>query len=122
MKSGYGFAITAAPVTPTTPTLGYTMAPEDSYTLPQYGYALYPEYGYAYGEGTCTTLAGEELLSLPQFLAYGRVHFTPIWYPDVAYTVAVVRSDCRTPVGMVAKISTHSLRIPGSGYDDRTEG
>lgn len=118
MKSGYGFTITAAPVTPTTPTLGYTMAPEDSYTLPQYGYALYPEYGYAYGEGTCTTLSGEELLSLPQFLDYGRVHFTPIWYPDGAYTVAVVRSDCWTPVGMVETISTQTLRIQGSVYDD----
>ncbi|MDL2294716.1 hypothetical protein LJC60_08865 [Ruminococcaceae bacterium OttesenSCG-928-D13] len=47
-----------------------------------------------------------------------RTHFTPIWYPDGAYTVNTWLIDCWTPTGMLSMNLTDSLTIRGSLWDD----
>ena len=37
-----------------------------------------------------------------------RTHFTPIWYPDGAYTVNTWVIDCWTPVGMLCQSQRHA--------------
>ena len=123
MKSGYG--ITVLTRTNLSNKYGAVLANSDSYTLPQYVYVLYPEYGYAFGTGTATTLeryyssATYAYYRLPVNGEYGRVHFTPLWYPDGAYQIKVVQSDCWTPVGMInLTIPEKVITISGSAYDD----
>lgn len=118
MKSGYGFSCSGQPTQVGLPQAGYLQPGQDAYTMPQYVYALYPEYGYTYGEMVCTTLTRGGNPTFPEFLDYGKVHFTPIWYPNGAYTVAVVSRDCWTPAGMVQATSTQTIQIQGSAYDD----
>ncbi len=118
MKSGYGYGIT---LTNGVKTLsGCTAAPSSAYTNAQYALALFPEFGYAETKDNCRTL---ELSSgkwiFRQNSDYGRIHFTPLWYPDGPYTATVIQSDCWTPVGMISrKSNTNTITISGSAYDD----
>lgn len=47
-----------------------------------------------------------------------RTHFTPIWYPDGAYTVNTWVIDCWTPVGMLSVNLSDTLTISGNLWDD----
>lgn len=47
-----------------------------------------------------------------------RTHFTPIWYPDGAYTVNTWVIDCWTPVGMLSVNLNDTLTISGNLWDD----
>ena len=118
MKSGYGFSITANPkcgewsgcLFPSS-TAGYTEA--------QYVYATFPEYGYRYGAGTGHTL--EKVSGLFQLLqkgTYGRIHHTPISFPNGPYKVAVTASDIWTPAGMIQCTFIDEVQINGTIYDD----
>ena len=128
MKSGYGFsAYTRAQ---TVGISGYTTAPTGAYTLAQYGYMLYPEYNYSFTDGKATTLERYSETStvyayyrLPTFGEYGRVHFTPLWFPNGTYAVKLVQSDCWTPAGMITKtIIPNTITINGNAYDDWYQG
>lgn len=46
-----------------------------------------------------------------------RVHFTPIWYPDGEYEIAVCLFDLWTPVGELRYQKKYSVTISGSVYD-----
>ena len=127
MKSGYGFSVNTRTLTANVS--GYTAAPAASYTIPQYCYLLYPEYNYSYASGKATTLEqynGTSIASyfrLPVLETYGRVHFTPLWFPDGTYAVKIVQSDCWTPAGMITKtIIPNTITIKGNAYDDWYEG
>lgn len=53
------------------------------------------------------------------YSTYGRrVHFTPIWYPDVTYTAYTYLEDVWTPTGMLSANLTDSTQISGNVYDD----
>lgn len=47
-----------------------------------------------------------------------RVHFTPLWYPDMEYKVKYMMYDCWTPAGELRKIGENSLNINGNMYQD----
>ena len=118
MKSGYGYGISLNNGVKTLS--GYTAAPTAAYTNAQYALALFPEFGYAQTSNNCRTL---ELVSgkwnFRENSDYGRIHFTPLWYPDGNYTAAVLQSDCWTPAGMISRMSdTNTITISGSAYDD----
>ena len=118
MKSGYGYGISLNNSVKTLS--GYTAAPTAAYTNAQYALALFPEFGYAQTQDNSRTL---ELVSgkwiFRENSDYGRIHFTPLWYPDGNYTAAVLQSDCWTPAGMISRVSnTNTITISGSAYDD----
>lgn len=46
-----------------------------------------------------------------------RVHFTPVWYPDGEYEIAVCLFDLWTPVGELRYQKKYSVTISGSVYD-----
>ena len=100
MKSGYGISLQA--YNALTAVSGCLVPSSDAYTSAQYGYALFPEYNYASVSGKYQTL--DRIGSywyFPTNRSYGKVHFTPLWYPDGNYTVKVIKSDCWTPSGMI---------------------
>ena len=128
MKSGYGFSAYSRSLMTSVP--GYSTAPSGTYTVPQYCYLLYPEYNYSFISGKATTLERYNETStpyayyqLPTVGEYGRVHFTPLWFPDGTYAVKIVQSDCWTPAGMITKtIIPNTITISGNAYDDWYEG
>lgn len=119
MNSGYG--ITMSLNNGTNPSKsGFSTAPADSYSLPQYGVAYFPEYGYSKESGKITTLtlSGDKWI-FPVNGSYGNVHFTPLWYPDGDYIVRVQLSDMWTPGGMMKKeYKSNTIIIKDSAYDD----
>ena len=118
MKSGYG--VEMALVNGIKSVSGYAMPNADSYTLSQYAVAKFPEFSYLTSLNKYRTL---ELASnqwiFRQNSSYGRLHFTPLWYPDGNYTATVEQSDLWTPAGMITrKVNTNTVIIKGSAYDD----
>lgn len=118
MKSGYGIEMSFANGVKSLG--GYTTPSADSYTLSQYAIAKFPEFSYLTSLNKYRTL---ELVSgswiFRQNGSYGRLHFTPLWYPDGNYTAMVEQSDLWTPAGMITrKVNTNSITIKGSAYDD----
>ena len=121
VKSGYGFSIEyygyLIGVT------GYTMPASTAYTGVQSAYATFPEFGYSTATGKYRTL---EKISKNFYFEEndyadhnGRIHFTPLWYPDGSYCVAVTAYDFWTPAGMAtARLTSNALTISGSAYDD----
>ena len=48
-----------------------------------------------------------------------RMHFTPIWYPDGNYSVAIVATDVWTPSGMIeSRRNSNVIAITESVHDD----
>lgn len=119
MNSGYGITMSLNNGVTTTKT-GFSSAPENSYTLPQYGVAYFPEYGYSKDSGKITTLtlSGNKWI-FSSTGSYGNVHFTPLWYPDGNYIVRAELSDVWTPAGMMKKeYKSNTIKIKDSAYDD----
>ena len=122
MKSGYGISLQSRILINSL--YGNNTASVSSYTLPQYAYALFPEYNYVFADGKAVTLNKVEgeaytYFEFPALSTYGKVHFTPLWYPDGNYTVKIVQSDCWTPAGMISLgIVPDSITISGNAYDD----
>lgn len=118
MKSGYSFEMSfhngVRAIT------GYTIPTADAFTWPQYSVAKFPEFSYLGTNGNCKTLelVGSDWV-FRQNADYGRVHFSPLWYPDGEYTVTIQQSDMWTPAGMITqKVNTNQIKIKGSAYDD----
>ncbi len=118
MKSGYGFSVKAA--VGTLNVSGYQTPSANMYTGVQYAYITIPEYGYKYASGKCRTLEKSgSYWVLPENGSYGRLHFTPLWFPDGNYDAWIMQSDMWTPSGMVkAGRSTNTIVIKDSAYDD----
>ena len=118
MKSGYGFGIEVNNAVKAVS--GYTMPDTDAYTLPQYSIAKFPEFAFTTEPNKYRTL---EIVSgkwvFRENEEYGRIHFTPLWYPDGEYTVTVLQQDCWTPAGMISRqVNSDKITISGSAYDD----
>ncbi|MEE1066246.1 MAG: InlB B-repeat-containing protein [Acutalibacteraceae bacterium] len=119
MNSGYGFTLSLNNGVKAAFS-GFTTAPASSYTLPQTGVAYFPEYKYAtdYGKYTSLVLTSGKW-TFPANGSYGKVHFTPLWYPDGDYKVRVKLSDLWTPAGMIyMEFNTNYIKIKDSAYDD----
>ena len=122
MKSGYSVSLSVDNGTKTVN--GCTAPDSPAYTNAQYAAALFPEFGYLNTNGNYRTL---ELVSskwqFRQNADYGRLHFTPLWFPDGPYTVSVVISDLWTPAGMLTRTANaNTITIDGSAYDDWSIG
>ena len=85
--------------------------------------SYFPEFGYAtYSRLLDLTVRGRssrlEFQNNP-FSAYNRrSHFTPVWYPNGAYSVYTWVLDAWTPVGMLSANLTGAVNINGSLFDD----
>lgn len=118
MKSGYGLSL--ALMNNNKSVSGYTMPSSAAYTKPQFAYALMPEFDYSTKNGEYRTLdlVSSEWKFRPNG-TYGRVHFTPVWYPNGKYIMSITQSDCWTPAGMITRtINTNTINISESAYDD----
>lgn len=121
MKSGYGFSISYA--ASVSEVIGYTFPAQSAYTNIQTVYATFPEYGYKAVENQYRTL--EKVNGRWQFEENpdadhnGRIHFTPLWFPDGDYRVSLTVLDFWTPTGMAtARGVSNIVTISGSAYDD----
>ena len=122
MKSGYSVSLSVDNGTKTVN--GCTAPDSPAYTKAQYAAALFPEFGYQKSADNYRTL---ELVSgkwvFRQNADYGRLHFTPLWFPDGPYIAAVVISDLWTPAGMLTRTANaNTITIDGSAYDDWSIG
>ena len=82
-----------------------------------------PEFGYSADTGKFRTL--EKTNGAWRFEENadadhnGRIHFTPLWFPDGEYVVSANVSDFWTPAGMIhASVNCVPITIQGSAYDD----
>ena len=121
MKSGYGFTVSYAPAIVSVD--GTTKPTSSAYTEVQRAEAFFPEFKYSTAQNSFRTL--EKVSGKWQFeqneYADGkeRMHFTPIWFPDGNYSVAIVATDVWTPAGMIeSRRNSNVLAITESVYDD----
>ena len=121
MKSGYGFTVSYAPAIVSVD--GTTKPTSSAYTEVQRAEAFFPEFKYSTAQNSFRTL--EKASGKWQFeqneYADGkeRMHFTPIWYPDGNYSVAIVATDVWTPSGMIeSRRNSNVIAITESVYDD----
>ncbi len=93
----------------------------------QNGFVLLPEYGFKnYGEklekvGDVFRMEQNQHSIYLEDLHnpdYSRVHFTPVWYPDGEYEIAVILLDCWTPAGQLWDHRTYTVTLNGTVYDD----
>ena len=115
MKSGYGYNnLTTASVT-TTQSSAVTGAQNAITKFPEFRYETYSRLL----ERTTGGLNAKFEFKRNLYSTYNRrVHFSPVWYPDGAYTAHTYVMDCWTPVGMLKGNVTDTLTIKGSVYDD----
>ncbi|MBQ6117840.1 MAG: InlB B-repeat-containing protein [Clostridia bacterium] len=118
MKSGYGIGISIVNGTKTVS--GCATPASSAYTNAQYTVATFPEFKYQQTANNCRTLqlvSGQWMFR--QNGTYGKLHFTPLWYPDGSYTVHILQSDMWTPAGMISRAAnSNAVTISGSAYDD----
>jgi hypothetical protein len=125
MKSGYGLQVESLVNSSLYKLNGYLAPTGDMYTGSQYSYMIWPEFLYAVDYNTPTISTLEKVdgkWMLPIFSngdkVYGRVHFTPLWYPDGSYTAYGCHSDIWTPMGMITVGACDFIEIQGAAYDD----
>jgi len=122
MRSGYGLSLKLAQ--DFSPLSGWETALSDAHTDVQNGYARFPEFNYSDQDGKFRALesAGAGVLEVvknPEAKGQGRIHFTPLWFPDGEYNVTVLASDVWTPAGMLyGFFNANSVTISGSAYED----
>lgn len=115
MKSGYGTDIDV-----------YSVVDSNSneITTAQTAFAFFPEFNYAnywrildksYPNGYTARFFYKK----NQYSLFGsRTHFTPIWFPDGKYWVAVRASDAWTPAGELSLSSAGAMNIKGNLQED----
>ncbi|MBQ7726660.1 MAG: hypothetical protein IJT66_05895 [Clostridia bacterium] len=123
IKSGYG--VSAEDPSTMQGVSGFVLpAYGTQYLVPQYAYALLPEYLYRFGESLCVTLTHKTIGSVnnwvfPKIGNVENVHYTPLWFPDGKYPIAVVQSDAWTPMGMLSSTDViNNLTVSGNLYED----
>ena len=115
MKSGYGVNQTA--------TGSISSNQSSAVTQPQNAVSYFPEFGYeTYWRLLDRTLTGrssEFEFKTNRYSTYNRrTHFTPIWFPDGAYTPYTWLLDCWTPAGMLSMNMTDSVTIRGNLWEE----
>ena len=125
MKAGYGVQVESLADCAVYRLTGYALLADDMYTQSQYSYMCWPEFQYSVNYNTPTISTLEKVggkWMLPIFSngdkVYGRVHFTPLWYPDGNYTAYACHSDIWTPMGMITVGVSDFIEIDGTAYDD----
>ncbi|WP_373843186.1 hypothetical protein [Bacteroides heparinolyticus] len=112
MGSGYGF--TAKLISNV-----MTNLPTSAVTEIQTATVYFPEFKYKeYGREMEENDVGMTLKVNKCSHFDSRVHFTPVWFKDGAYTVYVEARSVWTPAGELKRSFTDSLEIRGSVFDD----
>lgn len=116
MKSGYGVNISVN-------TSVSTNAPANHTTWAQNAISYFPEFSYnTYWRLHDRIISGyNATLELKQnkYSTYNRrVHFTPVWFPNGAYTTYTQVIDAWTPAGMLSMNLTDYVNINKSVFDD----
>ena len=125
IKSGYGISL--AYNSSLSAISGYTLPGSSAYTNIQSAYATFPEFGYSTVNGKYRTLEKADgawkFEENADAEGNGRIHFTPLWFPDGNYVVSVTATDFWTPAGMItARGNAKTINISGSAYDDWSLG
>lgn len=116
MKSGYGIneVVTAR----------VSSSQRSATTALQNAVSYFPEFGYdlfwrLLDRVSVSPSSSRLEFQMNEYSTYDRrTHFTPIWYPDGAYTVNTWVIDCWTPVGMLSVNLSDTLTISGNLWDD----
>ena len=116
MKSGYGLneVVTAR----------VSSSQRSATTALQNAVSYFPEFGYdlfwrLLDRISVSPSSSRLEFQMNEYSTYDRrTHFTPIWYPDGAYTVNTWVIDCWTPVGMLSVNLNDTLTISGNLWDD----
>lgn len=97
-------------------------------TIAQNVLAVFPEFDYTTYDRLLTPGTDYYHSAFPQvtwgfrrnpYSYYSEpTHFTPLWYPDTDYTVAVAVFDAWTPGGMLYTTLEDTVKIRGTMYDD----
>lgn len=110
MKSGYGIneSVTAS------------VSGNGAHTELQNAVTYFPEFKYkTYWRLLEKTSRNTFEFKENEYSTYNnRTHFSPLWYPDGAYTVYTWALDCWTPAGMLSMNLTDAVTIDGNVYDD----
>ena len=112
MKSGYGINQSVTSST--------SFSQSSAVTQPQNAISYFPEFGYeTYWRLLDRMGAGRFEFQKNLYSTYkSRIHFTPVWMPDGAYTVNTWLIDAWTPAGMLSANLIDSLTIQGSLWQD----
>ncbi|OGO91730.1 MAG: hypothetical protein A2Y17_13285 [Clostridiales bacterium GWF2_38_85] len=122
MKSGYG--VSTLLTTLLKSLSGTTMPSTTAYTNAQTANLFVPEYQYSSAFRSYCSLenAGTNRFQLPtnpQATNNGRLHFTPVYFPNGNYIAQGKASDCWTPAGMLTSSNnSNAIKIDGTIYDD----
>lgn len=115
LKSGYGVQESVAANV-------YTNQPS-AVTAAQNAVTYFPEFAYeTYWRLLDPTISGRtasfQFRQNPYSTYNRRTHFTPIWFPDGAYTPYTWLLDCWTPAGMLSMNLIDSVTIRGNLWEE----
>ena len=115
LKSGYGVQESVAANVYTNQSSAVTAA--------QNAVTYFPEFAYeTYWRLMDPTISGRtssfQFRQNPYSTYNRRTHFTPIWFPDGAYTPYTWLLDCWTPAGMLSMNLTDSVTIRGNLWEE----
>ncbi len=115
LRSGYGFGAEVSYES----SAGYGFQ-SGAVLIPEYGHAVFgmqlekqSDNRFYMQQNENSMYYNDELYS-----KYSRVHFTPVWYPDGEYEIAVFLFDSWTPVGQLWDYRVYTIHIDGTLYDD----
>ncbi len=114
-KSGYGIQESVTARVRTDQSSAVTAAQNAVTYFPEFGYETY----WQLLEPTITGKSSSFEFKQNRYSTYShRTHFTPIWFPDGAYTPYTWLLDCWTPAGMLSINLTDSVSIQGDLWQD----
>lgn len=114
-KSGYGVQESVTARVRTDQSSAVTAAQNAVTYFPEYGYETY----WRLLEPTITGKNSAFVFKQNPYSTYNRrTHFTPIWFPDGAYTPYTWLLDCWTPAGMLSINLTDSVTIRGNLWEE----
>ena len=118
MKSGYGVSIRLeTQVTSNAPSQDIVQVQMADTAYPEFEYKSYDRFMEKTNTGSAPIFELKHEMNQDHF--EGRVHFTPIWWPNnVLYIPRVVIYDAWTPVGMLTVTKFDQVNIQGSVTDD----
>jgi hypothetical protein len=114
-KSGYGIQQSVTARVRTDQAAATTAAQNAVTYFPEFGYATY----WRLLDRTITGRSSDFEFKENRYSTFNRrTHFTPIWFPDGAYTPYTWLLDCWTPAGMLSMNLTDSVAIRGNLWEE----
>jgi hypothetical protein len=114
-KSGYGIQQSVTARVRTDQAAATTAAQNAVTYFPEFGYSTY----WRLLDRTITGRSSDFEFKENRYSTYNRrTHFTPIWFPDGAYTPYTWLLDCWTPAGMLSMNLTDSITIRGNLWEE----